>query len=240
MTINKRLKTGFPADAPSPRRQTIHWLGKWKALSLAVLCLLSYPASKWWYQRGTSESETELLIATIDWAQASPEVVLEEIPAGIRSILRYSEGTQAHWPQNEKENWTVYFFTWGEGRISSFADIHNPEICLPSAGFELSGRASPLLWTRNGLQLTLESYTFTARGQNAHVFFTVWNDNQSEAVIPMSRTAGDRLRAAMRGEKIKGRRSLEIIVTGVDSISEARAQAEAFLDRAMVVRPDRS
>jgi len=240
IAINKRLKTGSSADTPSLGGKTIHWLGKWKAVSLAVLCLLSYPASKWWYQRGASESETELLIATIDWAQASPDVVLREIPAGIRSILRYSEGTQAHWPQNENENWTVYFFTWDEGRISSFADIHKPEICLPSAGFELSEKASPLLWKRNGLQLTLESYTFTARGQNAHVFFAVWNDNQREALIPMSRTAGERLRAAMRGEKIKGRRSLEIIVTGVDSISEARARAGAFLDRAMVVRPGRS
>ncbi len=242
IAINRKRAKKPSEVAPDPSKAKIQWLSKRKSISLAVLCLLSYPASHRWYQRANSHPgvASEPLIATIDWPRASPDIVLGEIPAGIRSILRYSEGAQAHWQENDHENWVVYFFTWDEGKISSFADIHGPEVCLPSAGFELSNKADPLLWKRNGLQISLDSYTFTARGYNAHVFFAVWNDNQGEAVIPMSRTAGDRLGAAMRGEKIKGRRTLEIIITGVDSITEARAKAGEFLDRTVVVTPGNS
>ncbi len=242
LAINKLCRKG-PEEGPQDRpmgESPLNWLGLRNAVTLVIICLLGYPLSAWWFQRGDSQETAVPLIASIEWPRVHSQVKFEKIPSQVRSILRYSEGTQASWRPRENEKWNAYFFVWEEGRISSFADVHKPEVCLPAAGYELSATAQPLLWEKDGLQLNLKSYTFSARGQKAHVFFAVWNDNQNEAVIPMARTAQDRLRAALAGEKIKGRRSLELIVMGVDSIAKARTQAEAFLNRAMVVRNGRS
>ncbi len=238
LVINNLRRKGA-AEGPQSRpmgESPLNWLGRREAVILVIICLLSYPVSAWWFQRGDSQETADPLIASIEWSQVGSTVEFEKIPSQIRSILRYSEGTQASWRPRKSEKWNAYFFVWEEGKISSFADVHKPEVCLPAAGFQLSATDKPLLWEKDGLQLNLKSYTFSARGQKVHVLFAVWNDNQNEAVIPMARTAQDRLRAAFAGEKIKGRRSLEIIVTGVDSIARVRTQAKAFLDRAMVVR----
>ncbi len=244
LAFNKLRRKGPDSrvEAHLAGSDVLNWLGQWKSASLAMLCLLSYPITHWWFQRDNAQGVENPLIASIEWSRVGHEVEFGKIPIGIRSILRFSEGTQASWRPNsdDKENWLVYFFVWEEGNISSFADIHKPEVCLPAAGFQLSDTAAPLEWEKDGLQLNVDSYTFSARGQKIHVFFAVWNDNQNEAVIPIARTSGERLRAALRGEKTKGRRSLEIIVTGADSIAQARVQAGAFLERAMVIRKSRS
>ncbi len=242
LVINQLRRKGPPTrPAAHPLDEApLNWLGPRKAATLIIICLLSYPLSSWWFRRGNPPETINPPVASVEWSRADSNVEFGKIPSQIRSILRYSEGTQASWHPRENEKWLAYYFVWEEGKISSFADVHKPEICLPAAGFQLTATDKPLLWEKEGLRLTMKSYTFSARGQNVHVFFGVWNDNQNETIIPMARTSLDRLRAAFAGNKIKGRRSLEIIVTGVNSIAKARAQAKDFLERAMVVQNGRS
>lgn len=226
---------------PEKKRHTastkpvLQWLGWKTGLAMTVACLLSFPVMELWYRFAENNTATDLVIAKVDWDKAAPDAQFLDIPAAARAILRYSEGTQAVWHNGEDERWNVFFFTWGEGKISSFADIHNPEVCLPAAGFQLKEQDMPLLWSQNGLQMRLKPYRFESGKFTAYVFFTVWNDNQEETVIPMARTFTDRIGAAFRGERIKGRRSLEIIISGVTSLDEARRKVKDFLNRSIVV-----
>ena len=212
----------------------IRWLSPSSVLPLTLLYFLSIVLVEVWYDR-KGKPDPNPIIGTIDWETANPKVSFRDIPGPVRAMLRYSEGTRATWSTSDTEEWIVFYLVWKPGDVSSFIDVHRPELCLSGAGFSLSDQGEPIVWIRDGLELQLTPYRFESSGQPVYVFFAVWNDNQDESIFSTVRSARDRLLAAYRGELIKGRRSLEIVILGLSSMSQAQKKAIAFLDKAMVV-----
>ena len=212
----------------------IRWLSPYSVLPLTLLYFLSIVLVDVWYDR-KGKSDPNPIIGTIDWKTANPKVSFRDIPGPVRAMLRYSEGTRATWTTTHTERWIVYYLVWKPGDVSSFIDVHRPELCLSGAGLSLRDQGEPIVWIRDGLELQLTPYRFESSGQPVYVFFAVWNDNQDESIFSTVRSARDRLLAAYRGELIKGRRSLEIVILGLSSMSQAQKKAIAFLDKAMVV-----
>ena len=233
--IRKRLPR--PSMTAGMKRPSIKYLQPRRIIPMLVLILISFPAVEWWYRRN-DPGETTGPIRNLDWNRLGAEVKFHNISPSIRAILRYSEGTKAVWTNHGSEHWTVYHFSWDEGKISAFSDVHNPEVCMPSAGFSLVETGMPVNWESDGLELVLNSYGFRAGGSATYyVFFGIWNDRLDEP-IPLTRKFSERIRNALNGQRIDGRKSLQIIIRGIGSMSQARDKAYDFLERTIVVTAD--
>ena len=213
-------------QAPKGSRYGPHWMPFGFSLAAAVIMMLSIPVSSLWFTLKSSGLDNRR-VTEIDWSRAAPVVKFEKISGTIRALLRYSEGVKALWSDRTGESWLVYFFYWDEGNISSFAGIHNPEICMPASGFELVDQADPIVWHDPGSEINLKSYQFRARSIPIYVFFGVWDDN-AEGFIPVAHTGVDRLKNALDGLRVTGRRSLQIIITGVESLEESKGEGKAI------------
>ena len=235
--ISKRMRLGHSASTIPKRRHQIQFLRSNHIIPLLALILLSFPVAEWWYSRNES-GERSGPVRNVNWDLVGEDVYFQNIPAATRAILRYSEGTKAVWTSFGPVQWTVFHFGWDEGKISAFSDVHNPEICMPSAGFTLTETGPPVAWKRDGLELKLNSYGFqTGTSAKYYVFYGVWNDRHENA-IPLTRNFSDRIRNAVRGQRIEGRKSLQIIIQGIDSMRHAREQASDFLEKVLVVTAD--
>lgn len=208
------------------------WEGKYIGAALTLI-IGSFVFVEAWYRLREAEKPSRV-IATIDWKQAAPDVKYDNIPGRIRSILRFTEGGKAHWTIGQRENWIAYYFSWDEGSISSFSDVHRPEVCLPAAGYTGITRTDDFKWSKEGLELILNTYILQDNGFPVYVFFSVWNDYPGET-IPTARSKWERIQNTLNAKRISGRRSLEIIITGLDYEEEARRQVLAYLDRAVSV-----
>ena len=212
---------------------SINWLNKITVYPALILLIGSAPFVEAWYQL-QEPARRDRVIATIDWTQAASDIIFEDIPGRIRSVLRYSEGKKARWNIGQREHWITYYFNWEEGNISSFSDVHRPEVCLPAAGYTEIIHADDFNWSRNGLDLEINTYILYDNNSPIFVFFSVWNDLSGETV-PSARSKWDRLDNAMKAKRLSGRRSLEIIVSGLEYEEEARMKVLAFLDRSVNV-----
>ena len=55
-----------------------------------------------------------------------------------RELLRFDEGRQGRWRENDGSVWQAFYFNWKPDRIAGYlAKRHTPEICLPAAGMLL-------------------------------------------------------------------------------------------------------
>ena len=212
---------------------SINWWNRKTTYPALLLLIGSAPFVETWYRLQEPEEQARV-IATIDWNQASPEIIFDDIPGRIRSVLRYSEGIKARWNVGQKENWITYYFNWEEGNISSFSDVHRPVVCLPAAGYTEIIHADDFNWSRNGLELEINTYILYDNNFPIYVYFSVWNDVSGESV-PTARSKWERLDNAINAKRLSGRRSLEIIISGLEYEEDARRKVLAFLDRSVNV-----
>ena len=100
----------------------------------------------------------------------------------------------------------AYFFRWDAGRISSFASVYSPEVCLPSFGH--SPREGPRIFvlpTEFG-NVTLKGYHIElvlpgGRTIPCMVFFGVWDSDLQPALVAVV-DATERLKNALKDERI--------------------------------------
>lgn len=229
----RQLRSG-ERSTPPPMGPRYHprWLPAWAVVAPLILLVASHAFSKYWYAR--RESPQDLRPLVVDWPEEIGTLEFRDIPPRARALLRYSEGVEAHWRPNRQQLWIIYFLTWEEGRISSFAGIHNPEICLPAVGYELIGEDSPVRMRVAEVDIEVQRYTFQALDRTVYVFYSVWDDHTDETV-PMAMSAADRLWNAYQGYRVRGRRSVELILVGSMSMDEATAQVVNFLQERLVV-----
>jgi len=205
------------------------------AMTALYLCLLMGPVFTFvWYYAQEPEVDVIYLV-DVAWDRVHPNIEFVAIPDATKAILRYSEGVQTYWKE-DNESWYAFFFIWGEGMISSFAGVHNPEVCLPAAGLDFVGEDEPLTWERDGFNMTLRTYEFRSPRSNIpyYVFFAVW-DNDQNAALPIAESFWERVQFALDGKRIKGRRQLEIIVVAYDSFENIKAKVLRMLDRGLTV-----
>lgn len=212
-------RKAFIANLP-PIQLTTAWL----VLAL-VMGALPYGYFLW------RESGTEPLPRVALKASLLPEgAETFAIPDASRAQLRYSDGLAVRYQPTSRTLLFAYQFYWEAGRISSFAGVHNPAICLPSSGYVLEREFSNE--TRsvvvNGQGLDFRSYLFRADGHPVYVFFSI-RDNREGEPVPPAVTAGDRIRQALKGHRIRDRQVTEVIVIGKSNLNAAWDTAKAFL-----------
>ncbi|MGB0745101.1 MAG: archaeosortase/exosortase family protein, partial [Opitutales bacterium] len=128
-----------------------------------------------------------------------------QIPDATTALLRYSNATAFSAPTRNADQVTFYQFHWEKGRISSFAGVHRPEVCLPSAGIELvKTYPNPRTIQMHGLEISFRAYKFEGMGNTLHVYFMVRDERKGQH-LPPALTVKDRIMQAFRGERILSR-----------------------------------
>ena len=226
---------------PEHNDSKAHIVSTSRFATLYIIFALSFIASEAWYlQRNTQSLESYSI--SVNWDKLRSDVQFTDIDENTRAILRYSEGTQAHWSSSDQQHWTAFYFVWEPGMISSFAGVHSPEACLPAAGFELDSELKPFLWeTQVGLNIQFKTYLFkTSNKQPVYVFFAVWDDTPSDDQGEVSRTAKGRLTQAWNALRIGGRRQLEFVIQNTPSEEDARLAVYEFMQSAVVAQKDKN
>lgn len=148
----------------------------------------------------------------------------------IRAQLRYQEGKQVVWLDPARERtWTAFFFTWDKGDVSSFVGVHRPEICLQATGLVLAKRGLPAIWEAEGFEIVMDTYTFLSGDREFHVFFAVW-ENENGRHVPIDKNYDDRFRRVREGIRSSARQSLQLVVTGTESLEIATDEAREMMD----------
>ena len=98
---------------------------------------------------------------------------------------------------------------------------HRPEYCLTGAGNELKADLGTTFIPAAGFDLPFRAYVFNDSQQTMYVFFCLWED-EAETQTGFGRSKyADRFRSVLRGRRGLGQQTLEIVLSGCKSISDA-------------------
>lgn len=209
---------------------------RYPPLAALLLLWLAGPLLTEGYYRLREDRAVREFRATLDLSSLGPAVHKPEISAPTRALLRFSEGLQAVW-RTPEAHWTVFFFSWDRGNISSFAGVHRPEICLQSAGLTLRETREPLLWEIPGAApLVFHPYRFEGPGRSYYVYFAVW-ETRGLRPVPLGQDTLGRFRNVREGVRQAARQSLQIVITGGSGWEAAESETRALLARSLLVSP---
>jgi len=201
------------------------------SLMMGLLCVL--PLSYGWYAY-RAQSMPRQPAWRIDWAQLQA-VQLQPLDTALQDILFTTYSEVARW-EEESRGWLAYWLTWESAAASQIAGFHNPGQCLPAAGWQLIERASPRLWEKDGVSLTVLGFTFQNAYQTVHVFDIQWGpDGYDYAQKQGLRTYADRLADAIQGYRHAGKVTLEVACEGYASLPIAETAFFEFLDQCVVL-----
>ena len=218
------------------KNNTPNWLRVSPIIALFAIYLLHFAVVELWYLRNRPEGEK--IKITIDWGRAASVVQIKDIAPTIRAQLRYNEGEKYSWKSRNGTQWTGYLFKWEEGRVSSFVDVHRPEICLPAAGFQLKGQPHVIRWERDQVQLNIIAYEALQGLRPVFVFFSVWDDYPQNN-NPLRTDTLHRIESALEGRRLLGRSLLEVSVAKANDINQAKEEFILFLERSVLIpHPD--
>ena len=204
-------------------------------IALASVWVFTVAGAELFYRVGSQGSDFQVRVQpTIERIDAT--VRTPEIPPQTRALLRYSDGLMATW-RRAGAAWTMYFFDWEAGDVSSFAGVHRPEICLQAAGLVLEARHEPLVVNQGPFDLILETYTFRSGERRYHVFFSVWEREEGRHV-PVNLSPEDRLTNVVERSRSSARQSLQLVLMGMPSMDSARAAAQSFLSYGVDIQVD--
>ncbi len=211
------LLRGSTQGCPKPRLTQI-FMAAW---------LVSIGLTYGYYATGKPPVEYEVRVQP-KWDQLSSSARFPELSPTVESMLRYNEGKQAAWRAGNSF-WTLFFFTWEAGGVSSFAGVHRPEICLQAAGLILKERGPRLNWDKGPFQMQMETYTFASGEVQYHVFFAVWETINGRPV-PVNQSPEDRLTNVVNRNRSGARQSLQIVINGMRDLETATAATVQFLN----------
>lgn len=200
----------------------------------ALLWLLGWIGNQLYYHL-QEDAPDYLVRATTDYENIPYPVRSIPISDAIQAQLRFQEGRQVVWANPDKRlSWTLFFFTWEKGAISSFAGVHRPEICLQAAGLRMVRKGPIYTWEQQGLSLQLHSYTFRSSVVEYHVFFSVWEREEGRPV-PLDHDYGDRLNRVQEGIRVAARQSIQVVVSGHPDLETAARDVLETLDTILYV-----
>ena len=218
----------IPASGSVPR---------WLVTALGSGVLLAVAGTEIWYRTGNLVPSTWW---RLEWPADRSAYREPPFSDAVRAI-GFDEGRNARWKENDGTEWTVFFFRWFPGMATSriLARWHNPEYCMPSAGFKLASQSAPDRIKVGDVDLVFKVYRFEQSGDSVHVFFCIWEDLKApgdEMFAPGEWTLRNRLDNILQRKRKLGQQVLEIGITGAVSDEQARASFERHLPP--LLRPD--
>jgi len=239
----KREAPSAEREAPSGKRLAPRAL-RLAPCALAAWLLAVELGTEFWYR----SHESHLPQAPV-WHVALPREnpTFRDLPfhEKAKQFLRFDEGLNGAWEDDQHRRWQATFLRWMPGRIAvDLATGHTPEACLPAGGRTLISQSGLHTVPVKGLQLPFRSYLATP-DRNAdfqlgpapaaaplHVFYCLWEDRAGEQSFgAKSLTYANRLAPVLAGRRNSGQRSLEVAVWGIDSSAEAEAALERELEK---------
>jgi exosortase len=182
-----------------------------------------------WFSR-PSTGETRKW--TLAWP---PGATVESLPATTLSLLGCDRTRAATWQDETGARWTAFFLEWfpRRSRTAVLAQVHRPEVCLPSTGFTEAGSRRTLRISAAGFDLVFESLHFRdSQGKDAFVFYCPWEiipgETGRNAVFSDS-TRTTSFRRVWQRERVIGQQVIELIVTAVSSREAAEASLRGQL-----------
>jgi hypothetical protein len=196
------------------------------------------------------EAGTELWYRSHDWGAPGATTwhvefprenpTFRELPFSdkARQFLRYDEGRNGTWQQDNEERWQAIFLRWNPGRIAvHLAASHTPEVCLTAAGRELVSQSGLRAIPVHGMQLPFRSYVVKGENGPLFVFYCLWDDRANAQTFATTRMGyASRLAPVIAGRRNPGQRSLELAVSGVANQQEAEMALASEL--AKLIRVD--
>jgi hypothetical protein len=194
---------------------------------MAVGCwaVLNIGATEAWYRSHTPKDS-----GVFHWSVALPEgkAGFEKIELAPRTIrlLNYDLAATGKWRVEDGSEWSVNFFRWQPRSIESVINsrIHRPEVCLPASGFRQLSGSELIQVEAGGLKLPFRKYTYEMDGQKLYVFFCQWEDGAENQPGMQSSGQADRLLSVLKGRRLVGQQTLEIIVADCNSLDQAEQQ----------------
>jgi exosortase len=206
-----------PAGGPSNARFPGLFLAGVGCWAVAILAL-----NQWWY-RSHDVKESGLFRWSASFPTNNPGFDRLELSDKVQRNLKEDAGEAATWQDDQGATWTAYFFRWNPGPVHSIisARQHRPDICLPAAGFRQVADAGVNYFEAGGLKLPFREYTYSSEGATLQVFFCQWEDGAERQAGMWGSSLADRVRAALAGRKHLGQQSLEMILSGYESLRQA-------------------
>jgi exosortase/archaeosortase family protein len=175
------------------------------------------------------------------WSLNFPQdnATLKDLPidAATRNLLRFDEGRQAGWTESDGTQWQVFYFSWLPGRVAGYlAKRHTPEICLQATGLKMLSGPELTVMNINGVELPIRCYVFETDNGVIQVFHCRWEAGvKSSAYVEQESTRFNLVRGIWAGRGDKGQKVLEVIISGMDDPSQAKAALMRQLKRLIKV-----
>jgi exosortase len=137
------------------------------------------------------------------------------------------ERRAASWTESDGSRWTAFFFKWDAGPPGAriLARLHRPENCLPAAGYKLRVDRGMIAVKAKELTIPFHAMEFDCDGQQASVFYCLWQDRLKSGEKLRMRDNWDGhllgLESVLLGERNLGQQTLEIVIFGYDSSEQA-------------------
>ncbi len=197
--------------------------------------LACIPVFSWlWFSKGGDREAATAAQVEVDWSAAPGRIRYEAIAERSRTLLRYTDGRHGWWQEPGGMRIDLYEFGWEAGRISSFGEIHRPDVCLPASGFELATRDER--WRTivvGGKSLAVERFSFEEGAASLFVYFCAWDLDAGGDDVPLVTGIYDRLSNAWRGRRVEGRRVVQVLVSGAPSAEASDVAVEGWLRRVL-------
>jgi exosortase len=172
----------------------------------------------------------------------SPSYAAIEINEKVRRNLRHDVGLSGSWKEEDGTEWSGHYFRWNPKSVQSIisARQHRPDVCLPASGLQQVEDAGVEYVNVSGLKLPFRKYTYSLNGAPLHVFFCQWEDGSEQQVAMWWSKKAERVRAALVGRRNLGQQSLEFILRGYGSLTEAEQALKKHLpDLISVSKPSK-
>jgi len=173
---------------------------------------------------------------TRKWTLALPPgAKVESLPENTLSLLGCDQTRAATWSDDTGAHWTAFFLEWlpRRNRTALLAQVHRPEVCLPSTGFTEAGSRRTLRISAAGFDLAFESLHFRdPRGEDAFVFYCPWEiipGQPGRNAVFSDSTRSTSFRRVWQRERVIGQQVIELIVTGISSREAAEASLRGQL-----------
>ena len=206
-------------------------------LALGVWILFVEIGTEIWYRLGEQR-----LPPAISWRIHLPQHIQGfrelPLPGATRQILRFDEGQNVTWSEDNGLRWQAIFLRWDPGRVSRcLARNHTPEDCLPAAGAKPLGNPVLQIVRVRGLEMPFRVYSFTSEEGLACVFYCLWEDRAVLRVFNSQWASySTRLAAVLAGQRNLGQRSLELVLRGAENPEAAQRALQGLLEQ--IIQPD--
>ena len=153
-----------------------------------------------------------------------------EFPASdqVQEVLRYDEMRGARWVDPaSRVAWNVNFIEWEPDKdLNGINAVHNPTICLPSAGMELVKSLGERTVEVGGQSISFQCFIFETQGRQLYVFSAANQEFDMEMADYEGAefARGNRISSVETGNRQGPRQVMHVYLMGVAGFDAALAE----------------